>query len=212
MNDRGEMREIFRLPPEWIRRGAECHEPRPLAARTPEPRIPPRSAWQETTGRLILEDIYVGRRMEGVRRGEIKRLLVLETLPKPVNDSGKMPPMSFGGTYTLERVLGTVPVEADGSAYLEVPALRSLFFVALDEQGNSVKRMHSFLTVMPGETTSCVGCHEERTGTGLNPGGTRSGRFEASSQPDPPPWQTRGLRFSAGHPADSRSALRGVPR
>ena len=88
---------------------------------------------------------------------------MLETLPKPVNDSGKMPPMSFGGTYTLERVLGTVPVEPDGSAYLEVPALRSLFFVALDEHDNSVKRMQSFLTVMPGETTSCVGCHEQRT-------------------------------------------------
>jgi hypothetical protein len=43
-----------------------------------------------------------------------------------------------------------------------VPALRSLFFVALDENNNSVKRMHSFLTVMPGETTSCVGCHEQR--------------------------------------------------
>ena len=96
-------------------------------------------------------------------RGEIKRLLVLETLPKPVNFSGKMPPMSYGGTYTLERVLGTVPVAEDGSAYMELPALRPLFFVALDEEGNSVKRMHSFLTVMPGETTSCVGCHEQRT-------------------------------------------------
>ena len=48
---------------------------------------------------------------------------------------------------------------------MEVPALRSLFFVALDENDNSVKRMQSFLTVMPGETTSCVGCHEQRTRT-----------------------------------------------
>lgn len=100
--------------------------------------------------------------MAGVKRGEIKKLLVLETLSKPVNYSGKMPPISFGGTYMLERIVGTVPVEPDGSAYMEVPALRSLFFVALDENGNSVKRMHSFLAVMPGETTSCVGCHEQR--------------------------------------------------
>jgi hypothetical protein len=101
--------------------------------------------------------------MEGVAKGEIKRLLVLETLPKPVNFSGKMPPMSFGGTYTLERVLGTVPVAEDGSAYMELPALRPLFLVALDGDNNSVKRMHSFLTVMPGETTGCVGCHEQRS-------------------------------------------------
>ncbi|MEA1949771.1 MAG: hypothetical protein U9N87_00180, partial [Planctomycetota bacterium] len=71
--------------------------------------------------------------------------------------------LTIGGTFTLERVLGTVPVEPDGSAYMELPALRSLFFVALDENDRSVKRMQSFVTVQPGETTSCVGCHEQRT-------------------------------------------------
>ena len=54
-------------------------------------------------------------------RGDVKKLLILETLPKPINYSGKMPPMSYGGTYTLERVLGTVPVEEDGSAMFRVP-------------------------------------------------------------------------------------------
>jgi hypothetical protein len=172
MDGQGETKEIYRLPPELARAGAECHEPRPLASRDREPAIPSRPAIQETTGRLILSNVYQGRSMAGVRRGEIKKLLVLETLPKPVNESGKMPPMSFGGTFTLERVLGTVPVEPDGSAYFEVPALRSLFFVALDEHDNSVKRMMSFLTVMPGETTSCVGCHEPRTRTPQNFGHT----------------------------------------
>ena len=101
--------------------------------------------------------------MAGVKPGEIKKLLVLETLPKPVNFSGTMEPISLGGTFTLPRILGTVPVESDGSAFLEVPALRPLFFVALDENGRSVKRMQSFTSVMPNETTSCVGCHEHRT-------------------------------------------------
>jgi len=62
-------------------------------------------------------------------------------------------------------VLGTVPVEPDGSATFEVPALKSVFFVALDERDMAVKRMHSFLTLQPGETMSCVGCHERRTET-----------------------------------------------
>jgi hypothetical protein len=70
--------------------------------------------------------------MEGVKRGEIKKLLVLETLPAPIHYSGGMEPISQGGTFILERIVGTVPVEADGSAYMEVPAMRSLFFVALD--------------------------------------------------------------------------------
>ena len=61
-----------------------------------EPVIPPRSDPQQTTGRLILQDVYAGRNMAGVKRGEIKKLLVLETLSKPINYSGKMPPISFG--------------------------------------------------------------------------------------------------------------------
>jgi hypothetical protein len=55
-----------------------------------------------------------------------------------------------------------VPVEADGSAYFEVPAGRPVLFVALDADGMSVKRMQSFTNVMPGETLGCVGCHEQR--------------------------------------------------
>ncbi len=100
--------------------------------------------------------------MDGVEPGTIKKLLVLQQLPKPVNFSGGMQPLTIGGSFTLAQIVGTVPVEADGSAYMEVPALRSLFFVALDENDLAVKRMHSFHIVQPGETTSCVGCHEQR--------------------------------------------------
>jgi hypothetical protein len=58
--------------------------------------------------------------------------MVIESLPKPINFTGGMDPLSYAGTFTLERVLGTVPVEADGSAFFEAPALRSLLFVAMD--------------------------------------------------------------------------------
>ena len=180
MNGRGETNEIYRLPAELAEAGVQCHEPRPLRPRPRERVIPPRVDLKQTTGRLILTDIYYGRRMEGVKRGEIKKLLVLETLPMPIHYTGGMEPVSYGGTFTLERILGTVPVEPDGSAYMEVPALRSLFFVALDENNYSVKRMQSFLTVMPGETTGCVGCHEQRTRTPLNRG---RGTLEATRRP-----------------------------
>src|SRR5678815_4812133 len=130
--------------------------------------IPDRIKPAEASGRLVLADIYDGRNMTGVKRGEIKKLLVLESLPMPIHYTGGMDPISYGGTFTLERIVGTVPVEPDGSAYLELPALRSFFFVALDENDLSVKRMQSFLTVQPGETTSCVGCHEQRTRTPRN--------------------------------------------
>ncbi|MBX7257105.1 MAG: discoidin domain-containing protein [Candidatus Hydrogenedentes bacterium] len=153
---------LFKLPASSDLR---MHEPRPIAARPIERTIPSRVDYTQATGRLILSDVYKGRNMEGVARGDIKRLLVLESLPKPINYTGGMDPLSYGGTFTLERVLGTIPVEEDGSAYMELPANRALLFVALDGNGNSVKRMQSFCSVMPGETTSCVGCHEPRTET-----------------------------------------------
>ena len=140
----------------------QCHEPRPLRPRPRERMAPPRIDLGTPTGRLVLSDICEGRNMAGVRRGEVKRLLVLEQLPKPVNFSGGPWPISIGGTFTLARILGTVPVEPDGSASFEVPALRSLFFVALDAGDLSVKRMQSFVTLQPGESTACVGCHEPR--------------------------------------------------
>jgi len=143
----------------------ELHEPAPLAPRPREPIVPDASDPTQATGRLVLADVYTGRNMAGVRPGEITKLLVVEALPKPVNFSGGPEPVSWLGTFNLERVLGTVPVEPDGSAHLELPANRAFILVALDDRDRSVKRMQSFVSVMPGETTSCVGCHEQRTQT-----------------------------------------------
>lgn len=162
VNGQGATQEIYRLPPADVAAKLQCNEPRPLTARERERLIPSRVNPAKTTGTLILSDVYKGRNMAGVKPGEIKKLLVLETLPMPVHYTGGMEPISYGGTFTLERIVGTAPVEPDGSAYLELPALRSFLFVALDQNDLSVKRMQSFLTVQPGETTSCVGCHEDR--------------------------------------------------
>lgn len=165
MNERGEQQVIFKLSAEEKAAGFECHEPRPVIQRTREKIVQPRVKPASDVGYMLLADVNHGRRMEGVQRGEIRKLLVLETLPMPVHYTGGMEPISYGGTFTLERIVGTVPVEADGSAYFEAPALRSFFFVALDEHDMSVKRMQSFTTVQPGEQLSCVGCHEHRSQT-----------------------------------------------
>ena len=147
--------------------GEDCwlHEPRPLRARKRERVVPDRVDWSEAHGSLLLIDVLHGRSMEGVEPGEIKELLVLELLPKPVGFGGVPHALSWWGTLNLQRVLGTVPVEPDGSVYMELPAMRSVFFVALDERRMAVKRMQSFVSVMPGEKTGCAGCHENRTET-----------------------------------------------
>jgi hypothetical protein len=141
---------------------ANLHEPVIVRPRERERLVVDQTDEAQATGRMLLADVYRGRSMEGIEPGQIKKLLVLEILPKPVNFSGGMDLTSWLGTFILERVLGTVPVEEDGSAYFEVPAGRPVFFVALDENDMSVKRMQSFTNVMPGETLGCVGCHEHR--------------------------------------------------
>ena len=144
------------------------HEPRPLRPRPREPVIPSQTRPERADGQFVLVDVYAGRNMEGVKRGDIKKLLILEPLPKPVNFSGGMDLTSFSGTFNLERILGTVPVEEDGSASFFAPAGRPLFFVSLDKNDLSVKRMQSFANLMPGETFTCIGCHEERAGAADN--------------------------------------------
>ncbi len=173
MDSAGRTQELYRAE-------QDVHEPRPLVGRPREPVVPSRAEPRRTTGRLVLQDAHRGRNMDGVKPGDIRKLLVLEGLPKPVNHSGGQGMTSYLGTFTLERVLGTVPVEADGSAYFEAPANRALFFVALDENDLSVKRMHSFANVMPGETTACVGCHESRVEA---PPHTRRPTLEALARP-----------------------------
>jgi hypothetical protein len=168
MDGKGRTHLLHRLPddPPELR----LHEPVPVVRRAREPILVDRTDPTAATGRLVLSDVTYGRNMDGVAEGEIQRLLVLEQLPGPFHNSPGFDGISLWGTFTLTRILGTVPVEADGSAYFEAPALRSLFFVALDEQDLSVKRMQSFVTLQPGETTSCVGCHEPRTRAPPNPG------------------------------------------
>lgn len=156
----GQTTRLYALPGEYG--GVNVQEPRPVIRRERERVMPSRVDLSRRTGQLILTDVYFGRHMQGVNKGDIHKLLVLEALPKPINFTGGMDPLTYGGSFTLERVVGTIPVEADGSAFLELPANRSFFFVALDKDNNSVKRMQSFLTVMPGEVQGCVGCHETR--------------------------------------------------
>ena len=146
--------------------GLPLHEPRPIFARPREAVTPPKADFALTAATLLVADVYSGRNMAGVGRGTIKKLLVLEDLPKPANfHGGGSQPIGHGVTSTLKRILGTVPVEPDGSACFEVPPMRSIYFALLDANDESIKQMRSFVTLQPGEKASCVGCHEPRETT-----------------------------------------------
>lgn len=99
---------------------------------------------------------------------KIKELRILQLLPCSV-PSGLAPHQTgqriegAGDSIVPARwVLGTVPVEADGSAYFKVPANRELFFQLVDERGLAVQSMRSGTAVRQGEELVCMGCHEPK--------------------------------------------------
>ena len=116
-------------------------------------------------GTLSLMNVYDSLRPfpEGAK---IKELRIIQLLPMTV-PSGYHPHEigiregSSGDSVNLARwVLGTVPVEEDGSAHFEMPAQIEFQFQALDENGLAVQSMRSSSYVQPGENLSCTGCHE----------------------------------------------------
>jgi len=70
--------------------------------------------------------------------------------------------MGYSYTGQPRAILGTVPVEEDGSAYFEAPVDREIYFQALDENDMAVVSMRSGTYVHPGEQLQCAGCHENR--------------------------------------------------
>ncbi len=122
-------------------------------------------------GRFYLQNVYVGTHMKGVAPGTVKSLRIVES-PEKRNwtpkrgwfGHGEMAAAMNWHSFENKRILGTVPVEADGSAYFEVPGNTYVYFQALDEKGMMVQSMRSGAYVQPGETYGCVGCHENRVG------------------------------------------------
>ncbi len=147
-----------------------CWHPYPLRARTRPPVIAsttdPKLA-ERGLARCVVTDVYEG--MEGVERGTVKYLRVLEEVPRPwairkswyKDDRDGMAHSALGhGHLGLKVQHGIVPVEADGSAQFHVPAERNLYFQALDENLLAVQTERTHVHYMPGEIRSCVGCHE----------------------------------------------------
>lgn len=98
----------------------------------------------------------------------ITALRVIQLFPKTTVHAN-VPDIGIGSESLARGVLGTVPVEADGSARFIAPAGRMLYFQALDTNGCAVQSMMSATYVQPGETLTCVGCHENRHRTNPTP-------------------------------------------
>lgn len=92
----------------------------------------------------------------------ISHLRIIQVLPKTTPHAND-PRVGAANASPGKQVLGTVPVERDGSAYFRVPARTPILFQALDAQGRAVQTMRSLTYLQPGEQLACAGCHERRT-------------------------------------------------
>jgi hypothetical protein len=137
--------------------------PCPLRPRPAPPVVPstlPDNA--PPVGEMVLSDVYRG--LGEIPRGSIKELRIVQIFPKatPILNT---PPIGIAGEENARAILGTVPVEPDGSARFMAPAKKLLLFQALGEDGFAYQTMRSVTYLQPGERVSCVGCHENRMTT-----------------------------------------------
>ena len=93
---------------------------------------------------------------------KITHLRIWQVMPKTTPYDNR-PRMGMGSQKGAKACLGTVPVEADGSAYWEQPVGVPILFHALDANGMAVQGMRSATYVKPGEVLVCNGCHDQRT-------------------------------------------------
>ena len=98
------------------------------------------------------------------------------------------------GGFETKTVLGTVPIEADGSASFRVPAGKSVFFSVLDETYRALHTMRMTTDIKRGERTGCIGCHEPVHTTSRRGRASLASR-RAPSQIQPPPWGVRTFGF-----------------
>jgi len=147
-----------------------CLSPMPLRARTKPPATPAPSTSGVPSARvpakpgdpgeatLLVMDVYDSLK-PWPKDADIKAIRVYQVLPMSVpsgngfhaHETGKRIAEAPVSVVAARRVLGTAPVESDGSAYFKVPANREVFFQALDSRGLAVQSMRSGTYLRNGE-------------------------------------------------------------
>jgi len=144
--------------------GYVLFEPVPLQKTVRPPVVPDRIDLTKKDATAYLADIYMGPGLKGVPRGTVKKLRIYEPHFAYPGMGGHIN-IGIDGPWDVHRILGTVPVEADGSASFKVPANTPVAVQPLDGEGKAIQLMRSWYTAMPGEVFSCVGCHETQNST-----------------------------------------------
>ncbi|MBI5387679.1 MAG: hypothetical protein HZA90_23715 [Verrucomicrobia bacterium] len=177
----------------------------PLKPRAKPPVIGDRVAWpalaereRPRDGVIFSSSVYQGAPPE--LRGKAKFLRILSIDHKTYTYWYKRPYISTGPVVSavqsegVKRLLGTVPIQEDGSMSFHAPAGVPLHFQLLDERQRALHTMRSFVNVMPGEPRGCLGCHESHSRAAE----TRQNSLALARPPSditPPPWTDQTVSY-----------------
>ena len=174
-----------------------CFIPMPLVARPKPPILPDTTDPNKSYAVCSVANVTYG--VEGVRPGQARYIRISQRLQWPYdNEYGghRYTEKAYPNNWTPVRVIGTVPVESDGSAHFRVPADTPVYFQLLDKDHMELRRMRSFISFQPGEVRGCVGCHESRE-EAPRPRGSRIplALKREASDPVPPVWGEGAVSF-----------------
>jgi len=163
--------------------------PRPVPA--PVPKVS--DATLGDSGEYLVQDLHAG--LPAEMRGLARYLQIVECHERHIHTSPYAIEVGPDSGFETKTVLGTVPVQEDGSAYFRVPADKSVLFSVLDKDYRALHTMRSVTNVQPGERTGCVGCHEgfRRAPATRALAATRTAAVDV----EPPPWGLQRMDFAA---------------
>ncbi|MDP6046871.1 MAG: SUMF1/EgtB/PvdO family nonheme iron enzyme, partial [Phycisphaerae bacterium] len=144
--------------------GSALLEPIPLRKVKTPPLIPDKVDPARKDATVLLTDIYTGPGLKGVPKGMVKKLRLF-SYHYAHHGSGGHESVGVEASWDVKRILGTVPVESDGSALFTIPANTPISIQPLNDQGQALQLMRSWMVGMPGEFVSCIGCHESQNET-----------------------------------------------
>ncbi|UCG56700.1 MAG: discoidin domain-containing protein [Phycisphaerales bacterium] len=172
-----------------------CFSPIPLQRRPRPPILPDSTDPGKSYATCVVTEATYG--ADGIEPGDARFIRISQRLMWPYdNEYGghRYTEKAFPNNWTPVRIIGTVPIESDGSAHFRVPAGTAVYFQLLDENHMELRRMRSFISFQPGEVRGCVGCHETREEAPLR-GRSPLALGRGPSEPVLPPWGKRAISF-----------------
>ncbi|MGE0115133.1 MAG: hypothetical protein AB7T07_09665 [Steroidobacteraceae bacterium] len=146
-------------------------------------------------------------------------LRIEKAVSLPDRDIRDIDNSAFGATNFMREILGYVPIEPDGSVRTKVPGNVAFQISVVDAEGRRVAafpRHNAWLTIRPGETMQCTGCHANSTNVPAGQSGRSHGRSGSFASVYPGAvsngiaFTSANLNFTANNAGDTMAQARAI--